>query len=122
MESHSIILVRHFVLVEPWFFMKFFLQSRNFLKAEATKSLTDVMLWLCFRTRTCRRTSNLLRKVSHDMHAFRSKKPFPFVEACRDYVLIAEVIEYARWLGMDPENEEGLLWIAREGIKVHRSA
>lgn len=30
----------------------------------------------------------------------------------------AEVIEYARWLGMDPDNEEELLWIAREGIKV----
>ncbi len=30
----------------------------------------------------------------------------------------AEVIEYAKWLGMNPENEEELLWIAREGIKV----
>lgn len=29
-----------------------------------------------------------------------------------------EVWEYARWLGMDPETEDELLWIAREGIKA----
>ena len=30
-----------------------------------------------------------------------------------------EVIEYAEWLGMDPHFDKDLLWIAREGLKVH---
>jgi centrosomal protein CEP164 len=29
-----------------------------------------------------------------------------------------EVSEYAKWLGMDPEKDGDLLWIAREGLKV----
>lgn len=29
-----------------------------------------------------------------------------------------EVIEYAKWLGMDIEEDKDLLWIAREGLKV----
>lgn len=28
----------------------------------------------------------------------------------------AEVIEYAKWLGMDLENDKDLFWIAREGL------
>lgn len=29
-----------------------------------------------------------------------------------------EIDEYATWLGMDPEADKELLWIAREGLKV----
>ena len=29
-----------------------------------------------------------------------------------------EVIEYAKWLGMDLEADKSLLWIAREGLKA----
>ena len=29
-----------------------------------------------------------------------------------------EVIEYAKWLGMDLEADKALLWIAREGLKA----
>jgi hypothetical protein len=44
-----------------------------------------------------------------------------FTEPCGAFFAFAEVIEYARWLGMNPENEESLLWIAREGIKVSQN-
>eukprot|EP00879_Flechtneria_rotunda_P019310 GHRR01020280.1.p1 GENE.GHRR01020280.1~~GHRR01020280.1.p1 ORF type:complete len:1326 (+),score=682.05 GHRR01020280.1:480-4457(+) len=30
----------------------------------------------------------------------------------------AEITEYAKWLGIDLENEQDLLWIAREGLKA----
>jgi len=29
-----------------------------------------------------------------------------------------EVLEYAKWLGMDPEKDKELFWIAREGLKA----
>lgn len=29
-----------------------------------------------------------------------------------------EILEYARWLGMDPVEDADLLWVAREGLKV----
>ena len=29
-----------------------------------------------------------------------------------------EIVEYAKWMGMDPEAEAELLWIAREGLKA----
>ena len=29
-----------------------------------------------------------------------------------------EVIEYAKWLGMDLEEDRDLMWIAREGLKA----
>lgn len=29
-----------------------------------------------------------------------------------------EVLEYAKWLGIDTEADKDLLWIAREGLKV----
>lgn len=29
-----------------------------------------------------------------------------------------EVRDYAEWLGMDPDEDKELLWIAREGLKV----
>ena len=29
-----------------------------------------------------------------------------------------EIVEYAKWMGMDPERESELLWIAREGLKA----
>lgn len=31
-----------------------------------------------------------------------------------------EVVEYAKWLGMDVQEDRDLLWIAREGLKVRR--
>lgn len=31
-----------------------------------------------------------------------------------------EVDEYANWLGIDPDTERDLRWIAREGLKVRR--
>ena len=30
----------------------------------------------------------------------------------------AEMIDYAKWLGMDLETEKDLMWIAREGLKA----
>lgn len=30
-----------------------------------------------------------------------------------------EVVEYAKWLGMDLVKDEDLYWIAREGLMVH---
>lgn len=30
----------------------------------------------------------------------------------------SEVLEYAKWLGMDLEKDEDLFWIAREGLKA----
>ena len=31
-----------------------------------------------------------------------------------------EVLEYAKWLGMDLEQDKELFWVAREGLKVFR--
>eukprot|EP00667_Euglena_gracilis_P031493 EG_transcript_45794 len=31
---------------------------------------------------------------------------------------LLELCEYAQWLGMDPEQDADLLWIAREGLKA----
>lgn len=31
---------------------------------------------------------------------------------------LAELLEYAKWLGMDPVKEKELMWIAREGLKA----
>ena len=30
----------------------------------------------------------------------------------------SEILEYAKWLGMDPEHDKELFWIAREGLKA----
>lgn len=30
----------------------------------------------------------------------------------------AEIIEYAKWLGMDPVADKDLLYLAKEGLKV----
>ena len=30
----------------------------------------------------------------------------------------SEILEYAKWLGMDPEHDKKLFWIAREGLKA----
>jgi centrosomal protein CEP164 len=30
----------------------------------------------------------------------------------------AEILEYAKWLGMDIETEQDLFWIARDGLKA----
>jgi hypothetical protein len=30
----------------------------------------------------------------------------------------AEILEYAKWLGMDANKEKELLWLAREGLKA----
>lgn len=30
----------------------------------------------------------------------------------------AEILEYAKWLGMDAIKEKELLWLAREGLKA----
>ena len=32
--------------------------------------------------------------------------------------VFAEVTEYARMLGIDPDEEPGLLWIAKEGLEA----
>ena len=37
----------------------------------------------------------------------------PYYEPTAD-----EVVEYAKWLGMDLDNDKDLLWIAREGLKA----
>ena len=37
----------------------------------------------------------------------------PTYEPSRD-----EVLEYAKWLGMNLNDDEDLIWIAREGLKV----
>ena len=29
-----------------------------------------------------------------------------------------EILEYAQWLGMDPDEHKDLMWIAREGLKA----
>ncbi|EKX46884.1 hypothetical protein GUITHDRAFT_70094 [Guillardia theta CCMP2712] len=29
-----------------------------------------------------------------------------------------EILEYAKWLGMDPDEDKALFWIAREGLKA----
>ena len=54
-----------------------------------------------------------------------------FVEANTDSVVLEEeidpnyvpgddeVVEYAKWLGMDLEKDKDLYWIAREGLMVY---
>ena len=55
---------------------------------------------------------------SWDCNANSSSVQPPFLDVMYFSIVSAEIFEYARVIGIDPEREKDLLYVAREGINA----